>query len=209
MADKSPKDPAASGRTPTSDVSLARITVGARQPHNAPVVLVPYSAGWPADFKLIDARIRDALGDRAQQVEHVGSTSVPGLCAKPVIDVLLVVADAAAEADYVTPLERDGFSLRIREPDWYQHRLLRADWIDTHVHVFSNGCPEIVRMLGFRDRLRTSAEDRALYADTKQSLAKRTWEHVQHYADAKSEVVEAILSRAETRVGTGAENRSV
>jgi GrpB-like predicted nucleotidyltransferase (UPF0157 family) len=141
-------------------------------------------------------RIREALSDRVLQLEHVGSTSVLGLSAKPIIDMLLAVADSANEAAYVPLLERAGFVLRIREPDWFEHRLLKSPEVDANLHVFSVGCSEIDRMLAFRDWLRGHEDDRLLYERTKRELAARTWRHVQHYADAKSDVVRTIMARA-------------
>src|SRR5690606_29898587 len=94
-------------------------------------------------------RIRSALGDRALRVEHVGSTSVPGLCAKPVIDILLVVPDSSDEASYVPALEAAGYKLRIREPEWFEHRLFKGPDTDINLHVFSEGASEIERMLCF------------------------------------------------------------
>jgi GrpB-like predicted nucleotidyltransferase (UPF0157 family) len=136
------------------------------------------------------------LGDQVLLLEHVGSTSVPGLPAKPIIDMLLVVADSAREDAYVAPMEAAGYVLRIREPDWYEHRLFKGPETNINLHVFSAGCIEIDRMLGFRDHLRGNASDRALYAETKRDLASRRWRYVQEYADAKTEVVEAIIARA-------------
>ena len=131
------------------------------------------------------------------QVEHVGSTSVPGLAAKPVIDIVLVVTDSAYEAGYVPDLEAAGYALQFREPDWYEHRFLRDHDPDVQIHVFSVGSPEVERMLLFRDRLRSRSEERGLYERTKRDLAVRRWAYVQDYADAKSAVVEEIISRAQ------------
>ncbi len=110
-------------------------------------------------------RIREALGDRALRIEHVGSTSVPGLAAKPVIDIDLVVADSSDEDAYVPPLEAAGYVLRIREPDWYEHRLFKGPDTNVNVHVFSAGCEEVERMVAFRDWLRTHDDDRELYLE--------------------------------------------
>jgi len=133
--------------------------------------------------------LRRALGERALLPEHVGSTSVHGLAAKPVIDILLAVADSADEASYVPPLEAQGFILRIREPDWHQHRLLKTPYAEGSLHVFSMGCEEIDRMLTSRDRLRTHEDDRRLYEERKKLLAARTWKHMQDHAEVKTEVV--------------------
>ncbi len=125
----------------------------------------------------------------------MGSTSVPGLAAKPVIDILLVVANSAGESAYAAALDAAGYSLRVREPDWYEHRLFRK--ADTNLHVFSEGCVEIERMLMFRDWLRAHPGDRALYEGVKRTLAHKDWPSVDDYARAKTAVVEEILKRAQ------------
>ncbi len=132
------------------------------------------------------------------QLVHVGSTSVPGLASKPIIDICLVVADPSDEAAYVPALEAAGYTLRIREPEWFEHRLFKGPDTDVNLHVYPKGCPEIERYLLFRDQLRTNAADRELYERTKRELAQRNWRYVQNYADAKTEVVEAIIGRART-----------
>ncbi|EQD82430.1 hypothetical protein N599_30655, partial [Saccharopolyspora erythraea D] len=139
---------------PSSDAALQEVTVGRRVPHNAPVTLVDYDPRWPELFRREADRVRGALGEAALRVEHVGSTSVPGLCAKPVIDMLLVVADSADEPSYVPALEAAGYALRIREPDWFEHRLFKGPDTAVNLHVFRAGCAEAARMLRFRDRLR-------------------------------------------------------
>jgi GrpB-like predicted nucleotidyltransferase (UPF0157 family) len=160
------------------------------------VVIVDYDRGWPALFANEAARISGVLGERALRIEHVGSTSVPGLAAKPVIDVVLAVADSRDEDSYVPQLETCGYTLRIREKDWFEHRLFHGPDAPVNLHVFSAGCEEIERMLRFRDWLRANTADRDLYALTKRQLAARDWPTVQHYADAKTEIVADILSRA-------------
>jgi D-3-phosphoglycerate dehydrogenase / 2-oxoglutarate reductase len=182
-----------------SDSALQEITVGQVIPHNARIALADYDPEWPARFDRESQRIRDALGETAVRTEHVGSTSVPGLVAKPIIDVLLVVPDSADEPSYVPALEAAGFRLRIREPEWFQHRMLKGPGVDVNLHVFSVGASEIDRMLAFRDRLRSSAADRDRYAQAKRELAQHEWRHVQHYADAKTAVVEEIIARSRVR----------
>ena len=140
--------------------------------------------------------MRRALGDRALAVEHVGSTSVPGLAAKPIIDVVLVVADSSDEAAYVPALTSAGYRLQIREPDWHEHRMLKGSDPNLNLHVFSAGCPEVEAMLRFRDWLRTHDDDRDLYQRAKLELASRDWTYMQDYADAKSAVVAEIMKRA-------------
>ena len=159
------------------------------------ITLVAYDSAWPERYSALEREIRAALGPAALRIEHVGSTSVPGLIAKPVIDIVLVVADSAREDDYVVPLEAAGYTLRIREPAWFEHRLFKGTGPAVNLHVFSAGCPEIERMLAFRDRLRDDEADRRLYADAKRELASREWKFVQEYADAKTAVIEEILRR--------------
>jgi GrpB-like predicted nucleotidyltransferase (UPF0157 family) len=158
--------------------------------------VVDYDPDWPRLFRREADRIRAVLGERVVQLEHVGSTSVPGLAAKPIIDVLLVVPDSGDEPAYVPDLEAAGYVLVIREPDWHQHRVLKGPDTDLNLHVYSPGCPEIERNLIFRERLRKDPVDRAHYQRVKRELAERDWTYVQQYADAKTEVVEAIIARA-------------
>lgn len=160
------------------------------------VVLVEYDAGWPAEYARQHDRVLTALGTTAVEVHHVGSTSVPGLAAKPVVDVVLVVADPTDEASYVPPLQRAGYVFTLREPEWHEHRLFKDRSPRVNLHVFGPGCVEVAHMLAFRDHLRVDETDRQLYERTKRELAARTWVVVQDYADAKSPVVEQIMSRA-------------
>ena len=182
--------------TETSDEYQRAVTIGERKPRNSPIHLAPYDPEWPSLYSLLANRIRRALREKVLMLEHVGSTSVAGLSAKPVIDMVLAVAESADEPSYVPPLEEQGFVLKIREPDWFEHRLLRAPEIRGNLHVFSDGSEEIDRILIFRDWLRANDADRKLYEDTKRELAARTWKYTQNYADAKSEVIQEILARA-------------
>jgi GrpB-like predicted nucleotidyltransferase (UPF0157 family) len=175
---------------------LREVTIGEPTLHNDRITLVEYDAQWPAMFQHERDQIAQTLGERALRIEHVGSTSVPGLVAKPVIDIALEVPDSADEAAYVPALESSGYTLRVREPKWHEHRLFKGPRIEINLHTFSAGCPEIQRMLAFRDRLRSDAADRAIYASAKRTLAQRRWQYIQEYADAKSAVVETILARA-------------
>jgi GrpB-like predicted nucleotidyltransferase (UPF0157 family) len=184
-----------SRRDPISDAELQRLTVGERLPHNGPIALAEYDPQWQQLFGHESERIRAALGPMAVRIEHVGSTSVPGLVAKPIVDVLLVVPDSADEHAYVPALEAAGYRLRIREPEWFEHRMFKGPDADVNLHVFSAGAAEIDRMLRFRDRLRESDADREHYARAKRELAHRHWRHIQHYADAKTAVIAQILAR--------------
>ena len=163
------------------------------------IELVEYDESWPTLYEREATRITDALGERALLVEHVGSTAVPGLAAKPRIDIVLVVGDTRDEDRYVADLERAGYVLRIREPDWHEHRLFKDTAPDVNLHVFSQGCSEVGRMIRFRDHLRVDERDRLLYERTKRELATRRWGSVQDYADAKTSVVDEISERAAVR----------
>jgi GrpB-like predicted nucleotidyltransferase (UPF0157 family) len=164
---------------------------------NGQIRLAEPDPEWAAQYVREEERIRAALGSRAVRVEHVGSTSVPGIVAKPVIDIVLTVTDSADEAGYLPDLETAGYALQFREPDWYEHRLLRDHDPDVQVHVFTVGSSEVERMLFFRDWLRIRSDERELYERTKRELAARQWDYIQDYADAKSTVIEEIISRAQ------------
>ena len=181
---------------PLSDEEIRAGVIGELVEHNATIHLAEYDPEWPRLFEREAERIRRALAPKALQIDHVGSTSVPGLAAKPVIDIILVVADTRDEDAYVPELEAAGYVLRIREPGWYEHRLFNGPDTRIGLHVFSDGCIERGRMLAFRDWLRTHDDDRELYLSAKRELATREWKYVQNYADAKSTVIEEILARA-------------
>jgi len=180
-----------------TEVEIKAATIGAPALLNQPILIVEYDPAWPQLFEREAARIQSALGHRILAIEHVGSTSVPGLAAKPRIDILLVVSNSADERAYIPLLEAAGYVLRIREPDWNEHRMLNGPDTDVNLHVFSQSCPEIEQMLLFRNWLRCNAEDRQLYEHTKRNLARQSWKYVQNYADAKSGVVREILARAQ------------
>jgi GrpB-like predicted nucleotidyltransferase (UPF0157 family) len=183
-------------REPMSDAEIKATSVGGERLHNASITLVDYDPEWPALFAREEARIRDVLGDRVVRLEHTGSTSVPGLAAKPIIDMTLVVPDSSDESTYIPDLQAAGYRLVIREPDWYEHRVFKGPDTNVNLHVFSPSSPETERMVAFRDWLRTHDDDRELYERTKRELAAREWKFVQNYADAKTAVVEGIIARA-------------
>ena len=157
------------------------------------LVLAPYDESWTRRFQAERGRIADALGLTATQIEHIGSTAVPGLAAKPIIDVLLVVADLDDERSYVPAMVDAGFVLRVREEG---HRMFRTPERDVHIHVYSSGDQAIPDYLDLRDWLRVDAADRALYAEVKRDLVTRPWSDMNHYAEAKTDVIQQILGRA-------------
>jgi GrpB-like predicted nucleotidyltransferase (UPF0157 family) len=179
-----------------TDEEIRAGLIGPLIPHNAPITLVEYDPAWPELFAREADRIKSLLGSTAVLIEHAGSTSVPGLAAKPIIDIVMAVPNSADEQAYVPSLEGAGYVLRGREPDWFEHRRFKGPDTDINLHVFTAGSSEIDRMLLFRDWLRTNDADRAAYLRVKRDLAQRTWRHVQNYADSKSAIVEEIVERA-------------
>ena len=157
------------------------------------VVVVPYWPEWPEAFRLHRERIAAAIGAGALGIDHIGSTAVPGLAANPIVDMLVVVADSADENAYQPAMKSAGYVLRVREPEFEEHRMFRTPELDVHVHVLSFGSPEIERYLRFRDALRAAPHLRARYQTLKLTLAAQDWPDVNAYAQAKSELVEAII----------------
>jgi len=180
----------------TREEQIRANTIGEPKVLTGLIVVSDYDPAWPSLFEREASRIRAALGDRVKLLEHAGSTSVVGLPAKPLIDMILALPDSSDESTYVPDLEAAGYVLRIREPHWFEHRVFKGPDTDVNLHVFTTGCEEIDKMLLFRDWLRTHPEDRDLYATTKRELAKQRWKFVQNYADAKTTVVHEILARA-------------
>jgi GrpB-like predicted nucleotidyltransferase (UPF0157 family) len=174
------------------DAAAAGLLAGASRP----VVVTTYDDAWPAAYADVAERIRTTLGERVLHVQHVGSTSDPGLAAKPIIDIDLVVADSADEAAYVPALERIGFVLRRREPDWDEHRLLAIEDPPTNLHVFGPGSHEPARTRMFRDWLRAHPEDRQAYAALKTALATRGFADGMDYNNHKAGFVYDLYEKA-------------
>ncbi|MFF5985705.1 GrpB family protein [Prauserella flavalba] len=161
----------------------------------ATVTLADYDPAWPARFETRAAELRSILGERARLIEHIGSTSVPGLAAKPIIDIVVGIADPDDEQAYRPDLEAAGYDLRVREPG---HRCFRAGEAgeSVNLHCYPPDDVEVHRYLAFRDRLRADAADRELYEATKRELAQREWRDINYYAEAKRPVIFEILARA-------------
>jgi GrpB-like predicted nucleotidyltransferase (UPF0157 family) len=180
----------------TTEEEIRAYTIGELKPLTTPILVSDYDPDWPLSFEREAARIRSVLGGRVKLLEHAGSTSVVGLPAKPIIDMILAVPDSSDESTYVQAMETAGYVLRIREPHWFEHRVFKGPDTNINLHVFTVGCAEIDQMLLFRDWLRAHPEERDLYAAKKRELAKQDWKFVQHYADAKTGIVHEILARA-------------
>ena len=162
--------------------------------------VVPYDSLWAVRYQYEHERIQHALGATALSIVHVGSTAVPDLPAKPVIDIDLIVTDPTDEASYVPALEKLGYTLTVREPSWYQHRMLRHETPRVNLHVFAAGCAEHIRHLLFRDWLCNHEADRLRYAASKLSAAEAT-NNAQDYSRSKHEVVQAIYQVLFTAYG--------
>lgn len=162
-------------------------------PEALTVRLHEYDERWPGAYLAHRRRILDALGGAAVAVEHIGSTSVPGLAAKPIIDLVVTVDDITTEEDYLPALVAAGYLLRVREPG---HRLVRTPERDAHVHIYESGAAAVDEYLLLRDRLRDDPDDRALYERTKRDLLSRPWDDMNAYANAKTDVIHAIKERA-------------
>ncbi len=160
------------------------------------IEIVDYDPTWKARVDHHARAIHQALGAVVLRIEHIGSTSVPGLAAKPIVDILVVLPDSADEASYLASLEAAGYVLRVREPEFHEHRMFRTRSLDVHVHIYSPESPEISRNLTFRDRLRRHPEERLLYEQTKRTLATEDWADMNEYADAKTPIIEQILAAA-------------
>jgi GrpB-like predicted nucleotidyltransferase (UPF0157 family) len=190
MTDRSmdPSTPATGMPRLHTEAEIQAASVDILEPLTGPITLVDYDPRWPGLFAREEARIRSILGDRVVEIEHTGSTSVPGLAAKPIIDITMTVADVAAESAYAADLEAAGYRLVIREqePDWYDHRVFKGPDTNINLHVFSHGCRELDRMVGLRDWLRAHDDDRQLYEDTKRDLVRREWKYVQNHATRRA-----------------------
>ena len=176
--------------TPLTDDALRSFLL--RGPQPATVTLAGYDPAWAHRFEARAAALCGALGDRVRRVEHIGSTSVPGLAAKPIIDIALAVDDPDDESAYLPEILALGYDLRVREP---AHRCLRTGepGDQVNLHCYPPGSVRMRRTVAFRDRLRADDADRDLYATTKRELARREWADINYYAEAKWPVIREIL----------------
>ncbi|EKT4087854.1 hypothetical protein PGKDCPLP_02305 [Stenotrophomonas maltophilia] len=187
-----PLDPTAITSFADGDPDENPWVLGAPQPEALQVV--PWSTLWADQFEQQRTQLQATLGNIALGIEHVGSTAVPGLPAKPVLDIDLLVADPADEAAWLPALQALGYVLTIRERSWYQHRMLRLDVPRVNLHVFAPGCAEHLRHCLFRDWLRSHEDDRRRYAQAKQAALQGN-ANVQAYNRSKQDVVRGIYAR--------------
>jgi GrpB-like predicted nucleotidyltransferase (UPF0157 family) len=177
-----------------SDEEIVAARVNAPQ-RGVPIAVVESDPAWREVYAALEAQVRETLGDRVLAIEHFGSTAVPGLAAKPVIDIDLTVADSADESAYVPDMEAAGWVLRIREPEFEEHRLLRLEEPECNLHVWSPGAHEPQRHRAFRDWLISHADDRERYAAAKHAAAAEGFTDGMHYNNAKAWVVYDIYER--------------
>jgi GrpB-like predicted nucleotidyltransferase (UPF0157 family) len=154
---------------PAATLARRHNRVAGRQVNVAGVVAA--NPAWPVEFETIRMLLHTTLAQRALRISHVGSTAVPGLPAKPIIDVDLTVADSTDENDYLPALEPAGFRLIAREPGWEEHRFLTFARPNANVHVFSPGATEPERHLLFRDWLAEHGSERRAYGSLMLALA--------------------------------------
>ena len=173
------------------DAYLDEVLIGGREPVR--VVISDYDPTWPARSASEQERLAAVLGDRAVAIEHIGSTAVPGLGAKAIIDILVTVDTVEPDDAFRPQLEAAGYVLRVREEE---HRMFKTAVGDVNIHVWPTRHEAVQRYLVFRDWLRNTEEDRLAYEVRKRELADREWPDVNHYAEAKSGVIGPILERA-------------
>lgn len=176
------------------DDYLDSVLIGGREERE--LILADYDQAWADRFAIERVRILGALGGTAKRVEHVGSTAVPGLAAKPIVDILVAVDDPDEEDGYLRSLEQAGYVLRVREPG---HRMFRTPERDVHVHVWKAGSEDERRHLVFRDWLRQNPDDRVLYETVKRRFIGEKLTDMNYYARAKGPIIEDIMRRAEAQ----------
>jgi GrpB-like predicted nucleotidyltransferase (UPF0157 family) len=163
------------------------------------VLVVKYDARWPAEFERAAEELRGAMREALTNIHHIGSTSVPGLQAKPVIDMLATVRDLDAADRCRSRMQALGYEA-MGEFGIAGRRYFRrndARGVRTHqLHAFEAGSPHVERHLAFRDYLRGHADIAARYAALKQALAERFHKNIEGYMDGKDEFIKEVEARA-------------
>jgi GrpB-like predicted nucleotidyltransferase (UPF0157 family) len=186
--------PEVTQRFHASPEQLAASLVGEPPARWQSIVIEDYDPAWPDRFAAARSRLEEVLGGRVVAVEHIGSTSVPGLPAKPIIDIDLLLDDTAEEDRYLPALEAAGYRLVLREPWWYGHRMRVSPATDVNLHVWPQDAPEPIRHRLFRDWLRSHPDDRDRYAAAKRSIATATEDQPGDYSLAKNAVIDDIYA---------------
>lgn len=166
-----------------------------RKPPIETVEIVAYDSSWPKTYANVASSIKKELGSIVQTIEHIGSTAIHGLAAKPWIDIDLTIDDPTNEEKYVPILEKMGYQLIVREPRFYEHRLFHLNNPRVNLHVFYPDCPETIRHLLFRDWLRQSPSDCQLYSNAKLEAVKDCSLDLEKYHANKQRVVREIYAK--------------
>lgn len=167
-----------------------------------PITILEPKPEWPQRFEEVKSRIEKALGSFVIETAHSGSTGVPGLPAKDILDIDLTLKDVTDEESYVKPLEDAGFRFLLREPGWHQHRFFVEDWPDAYhvnLHVWGPDSPEVIRHRIFRDWLLKTPSDLQLYAKVKREAADQAviaGDSMMDYTQRKDKTIQEILERA-------------
>jgi GrpB-like predicted nucleotidyltransferase (UPF0157 family) len=176
------------------DDALSEAAQASLNKHAAdPVVLAPPDPAWAEQFREISDQLREACGDKFVAVHHIGSTSVPGLAAKPLIDMLPVLRRHDDGPPLAAPMEALGFVYFGAYGIEGRHFFRRKGDLDVNVHMFETGHIEIERHVVFRDALRSDSKLLAAYQALKQELAARFPHDVDSYAKSKSDFIEGVL----------------
>lgn len=163
---------------------------------NGRVAIVSHDPKWPYLFQQEADRIRHALGDRVRLIEHVGSTAVPDLDAKPCIDVQMAVPEPDDRSTYLPALEEIGYVLFAPSTDWHDHPILKGTRVNVNLHVFCEGSAGLDSMRLFRDFLIADAQARERYAVVKRELGERRWDQIRDYVRAKAGIITELLAQA-------------
>jgi GrpB-like predicted nucleotidyltransferase (UPF0157 family) len=185
----------------TEFIESIKAKARARIEHSTPVVIVPYNRLWPVKYEQEREAIRTAIGDLAVDIQHVGSTSVPGLAAKPTIDIAIGVRSMDDGRGAITALFALGYAKGVENfPDWrYFDREGHEPGGDIHLHMVPFGGDRWNRYLLFRDYLRAHPEIASAYEKLKRGLAVEFGKDRLGYVEGKTEFIEhiAVLARHE------------
>jgi GrpB-like predicted nucleotidyltransferase (UPF0157 family) len=162
-----------------------------------PIIVMPYDQQWPILFQEISQRMKSVLGEAALRIDHIGSTSVPNLDAKPIIDIQVSVTSLEPLDTYKSPLESIGFIYQADNPDLTK-RYFRENPGDrrTHIHVRKAGSWSEQFALLFRDYLRTHPTECETYASEKYRLMDKYQNERDLYVEGKGPIIYAIIQRA-------------
>jgi len=168
-----------------------------------PITIVPYDPSWPVFYEEEKSRILQAIGEFVVDIDHIGSTAVPGLSAKPIIDIMAGLrgpSDAEVCLPLLGELGYDDVTPEPEEDDWYYCLGRGIHSIGYHLHLVKAGSQFQERHILFRDYLRTSQEDARRYQALKERLAFEYRDMREEYTNAKTEFIESIIEKAKKSV---------